>query len=90
MASFTSNRNDNKSIVKVDYLILKKLIDKGYKRADLAKYYNLPESNIAKILKECGLKIRKFHKKKYEIINFEPKILDSELLEIDDPELIWD
>ncbi len=53
--------------IEIKYETLKEQVEKGMKRKELAEFYGLPESNMAKILKDCGLKIRKFHKKKYVI-----------------------
>lgn len=61
--------------IEIKYETLKEQVEKGMKRKELAEFYGLPESNMAKILKDCGLKIRKFHKKKYVITGL-PEIED--------------
>lgn len=56
------------SAVQVNFKDLKERVDAGWKRAELAKHYGLKESQMARCLKDCGLKIRKFHKPVYQII----------------------
>ena len=56
------------SVVQVNFEDLKERVDAGWKRAELAKHYGLNESQMARCLKDCGLKIRKFHKPAYQII----------------------
>lgn len=45
-----------------------KQVESGMKRAELASYYSLPETNIAAILKQLGLTIKKTQTPKYTLV----------------------
>jgi ribosomal protein S13 len=44
-------------------------VNEGWKKIALAEHYGLPVSQMTQVLKDAGLKIRKFHKPKYELVN---------------------
>lgn len=48
-------------------------VNAGMKRSELAEYYNLPEANIAAILKQLGLTIKKTQTPKYVLVDDRPK-----------------
>ena len=47
--------------VEIKKSILTQQVEEGWKRKALAEYYELPETQMAQVLKDAGLKIRKFH-----------------------------
>lgn len=51
----------------------------GMKRAELAEYYGLPETNIAAILKQLGLTIKKTQTPKYVLVDDRPSAQSSNL-----------
>ena len=59
--------------VKISVSTLKKQVEEGMKRKALAEYYGIPELQMAKVLKQAGLKIRKFHAPAFELVDDEPK-----------------
>lgn len=60
---------ENQEKVQISLSKLEEQINSGMKRKEIAEFYGLPESNIAKILKDNGLQIRKFHEPKYVIVD---------------------
>ena len=63
--------NLEKTTKKVSLKTLKEQVEKGMKKEELAKFYNLPVAQVTKMLKAAGLKIRKFHEPAFELINDE-------------------
>lgn len=59
--------------VKISVSTLKKQVEDGMKRKALAEYYGISEVQMAKVLKQAGLKIRKFHTPAFELVHDEPK-----------------
>ena len=55
--------------VKIIPSVFKSQVESGMKRAELATYYNLPETNIASILKQLGLTIKKTQTPKFVIVD---------------------
>ena len=51
-------------------------VNAGEKRAALAQYYGLPEAQMARLLKEAGLKIRKLHAPLYVLVDDTNPIVD--------------
>lgn len=49
--------------------VLAEQVNEGMKMDELAAHYSLPVAQMKKALKACGLKIRRFHKPKFEIIS---------------------
>lgn len=60
---------ENQEKVQISLSKLEKQINSGMKKKEIAEFYGLPESNVAKILKDNGLQIRKFHVPKYVIVD---------------------
>lgn len=60
---------ENQEKVQISLSKLEEQINSGMKRKEIAEFYGLPESNVAKILKDNGLQIRKFHEPKYVIVD---------------------
>jgi hypothetical protein len=56
-----------------------KQVEAGMKRSELAEYYGLPETNIAAILKQLGLTIKKTQTPKYVLIDDRPKAESANL-----------
>lgn len=50
------------------YEELKAYVEEGKKKADLAEIYELPMTQVTKLLQQAGLKIRKFHAPKFELV----------------------
>ena len=50
-----------------------KLVEAGMKKIELAEYYSLPEANIAAILKQLGLTIKKTQTPKYVLVDDRPQ-----------------
>lgn len=48
---------------------LSKKVEEGWKKPALAEHYGLPVTQMTKLLKEAGLKIRKFHAPKYVLVS---------------------
>lgn len=48
---------------------LKKMVQEGKKKVEIAEYYGLSVLGTGKLLKQCGLKIRKFKKPAFKIID---------------------
>ena len=55
--------------VKIQASVLKQQVEEGKKLKDLCEIYSLPQSQMKKALQQLGLKIRKFHLPKFEIID---------------------
>jgi hypothetical protein len=55
--------------VKIVLSVLKEQVEQGMKRKELAKFYDLPESQMAKVLKKANLTIRKFAIDKFELVD---------------------
>lgn len=54
--------------VEIKYDDLKEKVNNGWKKDALAKHYGLNQSQMTKALKQCNLKIRRFHKPSFVII----------------------
>lgn len=57
--------------VKISLSTLKKQVENGMKKKQLAEFYGIPEIQVARLLKQAGLKIRKFHTPAFELIDDE-------------------
>ena len=44
-------------------------VQEGWKRKALAEHYGLPEAQMAQLLRDAGLQIRKFHAPKYQLVD---------------------
>ena len=55
--------------VEIKKSILTQQVEEGWKRKALAEHYGLPETQMAQVLKNAGLKIRKFHAPKYQLVD---------------------
>lgn len=66
--------------VKISLTTLKKQVEDGMKKSQLAEHYGMSELQVGKLLKQAGLKIRKFHKPAFELVNDElaPAITEVE------------
>ena len=56
-------------------------VEAGWKRKQLAEHYGLPEAQIARVLKEAGLQIRKFHAPKYQLVDDDEETVVEESVE---------
>lgn len=59
---------ETKQVKKISLSFLKQQVEEGMKLQPLAEYYNLPVAQMKRVLKEAGLKIRKFKNPQYELI----------------------
>lgn len=55
--------------VRVTLTDLTNKVNEGWKKVALAEHYSLPVSQMTQLLKDAGLKIRKFHKPKYQLVD---------------------
>ena len=55
--------------VEIKKSILAQQVEDGWKRKALAEHYGLPEAQMAQVLRDAGLKIRKFHAPKYQLVD---------------------
>lgn len=44
-------------------------VNEGWKKPQLAEHYGLPMTQVTKLLQTAGLKIRKFHLPKFELVD---------------------
>lgn len=65
--------------------VLEQQVQEGWKKNALAEHYGLPVAQMTKVLKDCGLTIRKFHAPKYvlvsEDVNENTAVNDTEVIE---------
>ena len=59
----------NKMAIEIKKSILAQQVQDGWKRKALAEHYGLPETQMAQVLRNAGLKIRKFHAPKYQLVD---------------------
>lgn len=64
--------SEQKEPVKIIKAVLAEQVEAGWKKPALAEHYGLPVSQMTQVLKDCGLKIRKFHAPKYVLVDEEP------------------
>lgn len=55
--------------VEIKLSVLTEQVNQGWKRTALAEHYGLPEAQMAQVLRDAGLKIRKFHAPKYQLVD---------------------
>lgn len=55
--------------VEIKKSILAQQVQDGWKRKALAEHYGLPETQMAQVLRDAGLQIRKFHAPKYQLVD---------------------
>ena len=70
--------------VEIKKSILTQQVEEGWKRKALAEHYELPETQMAQVLKDVGLKIRKFHAPKYQLIDdsVEEEVVEERVEEV--------
>ena len=56
-------------IAEIKKSVLAQQVEEGWKRKALAEHYGLPETQMAEVLRKAGLKIRKFHAPKYQLVD---------------------
>ena len=66
--------------VEIKKSILAQQVEEGWKRAALAEHYGLPEAQMAQVLRDAGLKIRKFHAPKYQLVDDTIEEVDNEVV----------
>ena len=62
--------------IKITKADLAQKIEEGWKKDKLAAHYKLPMAQMTKVLQVAGLKIRKFHAPKFELID-EEEVLET-------------
>ena len=55
--------------VEIKKSVLVQQVQDGWKRKALAEHYGLPEAQMAQVLRNAGLQIRKFHAPKYQLVD---------------------
>ena len=55
--------------IEIKKSILAQQVQDGWKRKALAEHYGLPEAQMAQVLRNAGLQIRKFHAPKYQFVD---------------------
>lgn len=55
--------------IEIKKSILAQQVQDGWKRKALAEHYGLPETQMAQVLRDAGLQIRKFHAPKYQLVD---------------------
>ena len=55
--------------VEIKKSVLTQQVQDGWKRKALAEHYEIPEMQMAQVLRRAGLKIRKFHAPKYLFVD---------------------
>lgn len=55
--------------VEIKLSVLTEQVNEGWKRTALAEHYGLPEAQMAQVLRDAGLRIRKFHAPKYQLVD---------------------
>ena len=71
---------ETKKPVQIVPSVFRAQVASGMKRAELAAYYGLPETNIASALKQLGLTIKKTQTPKFVIVNEETPKAESDNL----------
>lgn len=66
--------------VEIKKSILTQQVEEGWKRAALAEHYGLPEAQMAQVLRDAGLQIRKFHAPKYQLVDDTIEEVDNEIM----------
>ena len=55
--------------VEIKLSVLTEQVNEGWKRTALAEHYGLPKTQMAQVLRDAGLKIRKFHAPKFILVD---------------------
>ena len=55
--------------IEIKKSVLAQQVEEGWKRKALAEHYGLPETQMAQVLRDAGLQIRKFHAPKYQLVD---------------------
>ena len=71
------------TIPQIRISVLTEQVEQGWKRKALAEHYGLPETQMAQVLKDSGLRIRKFHAPKYQLIDDRIETIEN-LEEVDE------
>lgn len=69
--------------VQINVETLTNQVNEGMKKVELAKFYNIPVSQMGNALKGAGLKIRKFHAPAFVLVSGEAEAISSEDIEQD-------
>lgn len=72
------------SVVKITKADLAAKVEEGWKKDKLAEHYGLPMAQMTKVLQAAGLKIRKFHAPKFELVEDEVETSSEEVADITD------
>lgn len=56
-------------VIEIKKSVLTQQVQDGWKRKALAEHYGLPETQMAQVLRNAGLQIRKFHAPKYQLVD---------------------
>ena len=69
------------AVVKITKADLAAKVEEGWKKPQLAEHYGLPVAQMTKVLQSAGLKIRKFHAPKFELVD---AIEEETVVEVND------
>lgn len=64
------------STVKITKSDFTEKVNQGWKREQLQEHYGIKSSDVTAILKQLGLKIRKLHKPRFELVDDEVETID--------------
>jgi len=67
--------------VEISLKDLTEKVNEGWKKQQLVQHYGVSFASMGKILKEAGLRIRKFHKPKYVLVNDLSNTGEDEIIE---------
>ena len=66
--------------VEIKKSILAQQVQDGWKRKALAEHYGLPEAQMAQVLRDARLQIRKFHAPKYQLVDDTTEEVNNEVI----------
>lgn len=55
--------------IEINLSTLRQQVQEGWKKTKLAEHYELPVAQMTQVLKQAGLKIRKFHAPKFILVD---------------------
>ena len=58
-----------KTQVEISITKLTSQVNDGMRKKEISEYYNIPEFQVGKMLKQAGLKIRKIHAPAFVLVN---------------------
>ena len=65
----TTTNTSNTEVRKISKAELTRLVNEGKKKDEISSYYGLNNAQTTKLLQSAGLKIRKFHKPTFTLVD---------------------